>query len=433
MAEAFLGVRDGPGGFEQRVCVKRVLPAYGGDAEFVRLFLREARLAASLSHRNVTGVVDFGQDGDSYFLALELVEGADLRRILKARPAPQRLPAAATVLVGIEIAAALEHAHTRGGSTGPVVHRDVSPANILVSVDGDVKLTDFGISKALGDARASRSEFVRGNIWYMAPEQLEQPGIADPRSDLFSLGVVLYQCLSGRRPYAGGDDLSAMMALSRGVRAPLLELAPDAPPRLAAMIDKLICQRPDGRFGSAAELGDALATEANLIAARRELRTLVVDSLRRPPKARALVAVREVEERTEPVLGAPILEVGPTDPQSKLTETHDPPGELGPARSGGDALTSIERRKPPKIESRARRWQPYSVAPGVWSTPEPRGQPATRPPATAPPANGPPPTRPPARLTTAKRGKRARWAIGLAVASVLLLALALLWIGRVIR
>ncbi|MCZ7685804.1 MAG: serine/threonine protein kinase [Sandaracinaceae bacterium] len=242
MAEAFEGVRTGPGGFEQRVCVKRVLPAYSTDLELRRLFLREARLAAALSHRNITRVVDFGEDGGCHYLALELVDGIDLRGLLRAIPA-RRVPVGVAALVGLEVGEALEHAHTRSGRTGSVVHRDVSPANILVSADGDVKLSDFGISKALNDAPITRSDFVRGNVWYMAPEQIAGAP-TDPRSDLFSLGVVLYQCVAGRRPYAGPTDLAAMMALSEGRRAPLAEVAPDAPAAMVAIVDRLLSEDP---------------------------------------------------------------------------------------------------------------------------------------------------------------------------------------------
>ncbi len=275
MAEAYEGVRSGPGGFQQRVCVKRVLPGYSTDSEFVRLFLREARLAASLSHRNVTRVVDFGEDGGCYFLALELVEGMDVRRLLKAIGSSPRLPMDVVALIGVEIAEALEHAHTRG-QPGPIVHRDVSPANILVSVDGDVKLTDFGISKALNDAPATRTDFVRGNIWYMAPEQIEGGVNApDPRSDLFSLGVVLYQCLAGHRPYHGPTDLAAMVALSTGQRMPLREAAPDTPEPMVTVIERLLAHRPEHRFQRASAVAEALAPLTQVASARRTLMQIV--------------------------------------------------------------------------------------------------------------------------------------------------------------
>lgn len=353
MAEAFECVRTGPGGFEQRVCVKRVLPAYSSDAELRKLFLREARLAAALSHRNITRVVDFGEDAGCHYLALELVEGVDLRCLLRAIPS-HRLPVAVAALIGVEVAEALEHAHTRGGRTGTVVHRDVSPANILVSADGDVKLTDFGISKALNDAPITRSDFVRGNVWYMAPEQIAGAR-TDPRSDLFSLGVVLYQCVAGRRPYAGPTDLAAMMALSEGRRAPLAEVAPEAPTAMVAIVERLLRDDPGGRFQSAGALVEALAPLAEVASARRELRALVREHRHARPKRRAAVQVAPPtldvdapEAREEPAT-VPARAAQPTSP--------------APSRAGRSEVAGATGYA--KVPAR---WQPYALAPGSWAS-----------------------------------------------------------------
>lgn len=326
MAETFEAVRRGPGGFEQRVCVKRVLPGYSTDAEFVRLFMREARLAAALSHRCVTRVLDFGEDRGCHYLALELVEGMDLRRLRKAL-APRPVPLELAAFVALEIAEGLEHAHTRTGATGAVVHRDVSPANVLLGVDGDVKLTDFGISKALNDSPITRSEFVRGNIWYMAPEQIEGDRAADPRSDLFSLGIVLYECLAGRRPYQGPTDLATMMALSEGRRTPLREAVPDTPEPMLAIVDRLLAQRTEDRFQTAAEVAEALAPLTSIAGARRQLGELVRAHRTAPAKVRALVEVHPV--------------------------THDLPREESPV------VVSSEVRP---------RWARYAVGPGTWAS-----------------------------------------------------------------
>lgn len=326
MAETFEGIRRGPGGFEQRVCVKRVLPGYSTDAEFVRLFMREARLAAALSHRCVTRVVDFGEDHGCHYLALELVEGMDLRRLRRAL-APRTVPLELAAFVAMEIAEGLEHAHTRTGATGAVVHRDVSPANVLLSVDGDVKLTDFGISKALNDSPVTRSEFVRGNIWYMAPEQLEGLRVADPRSDLFSLGIVLYECLAGRRPYQGPTDLATMMALSEGRRTMLREAVPDTPEPMLAVVDRLLAHRVEDRFQTAAEVVEALAPLTSIAAARRQLRDLVRAHHKTQAKARALVEVQPV--------------------------TYDLPREESPVVMSAPARP---------------RWARYAVGPGAWAS-----------------------------------------------------------------
>ncbi|HBQ12336.1 MAG TPA: hypothetical protein DEF51_14700, partial [Myxococcales bacterium] len=313
MAEAFEGVRRGPGGFEQRVCVKRVLPAYSTDRDFVKLFEREARVAASLSHRNVTRVVDFGSDGGCHYLALELVEGMDLRRLLRVLPEPRQVPVQLVALLGMEIAEALQHAHTRGGRLGVVVHRDVSPANIMVSLDGDVKLTDFGISKALNESPLTRSEHVRGNVWYMAPEQLEGVTRNDPRSDLFSLGVVLFECLAGQRPYRGATDVAAMMALSEGRRTPIREVAPHLPESMSMIVERLLARRPEDRFQDAGALAEALAPLTSVASARRALGQVVRDLRDREPRRRRRAQVAVDDPRPAP----------PTAPQS----APEPPSE----------------------------------------------------------------------------------------------------------
>lgn len=376
MAEAFEAVRTGPGGFEQRVCVKRVLPSYSTDAEFVRLFLREARLAASLSHRNVTRVVDFGEDAGCHYLALELVEGMDLRRLLKRMGDEARLPVQVVALIGMELAEALEHAHTRSGRTGPVVHRDVSPANILVSVGGDVKLTDFGISKALNDSPLTRSEFVRGNVWYIAPEQLEGNRVPDPRSDLFSLGVVLYQCLAGRRPYQGPNDLAAMLALSHGRRVPLREAAPSTPEPMIMIIDRLLAHRPDHRFQTAAALAEALAPLAQVATARRALRELVIehrqveaDDAEVTPPERQTLDLRQPASRERSgsingriATGSSVINAN-DQPQSSDVARRSSGRRAGPESVDGRARAEARREGSGSIRAR---WRRYELGPRMW-------------------------------------------------------------------
>ena len=344
MAEAFEAVREGPGGFRQRVCVKRILPTWSTERDFVRLFVREARLAAALSHRNITRVVDFGEDRGCHYLALELVDGLDLRRFLRALPEPRRVPTDLVALIGLEIAEALEHAHTRGGETGPVIHRDVSPANILLGVDGGVKLTDFGISKALFDSPVTRSEMVRGNVWYMAPEQLEAGRPADPRSDLFSLGVVLYQCLSGRRPYHGPTDLAAMMALAEGRRMPLLQASPEVPEAMAKIVERLLASDPERRFPTAASVAESLASLAPVATARRALRQAVCDLQKIEPSRRLAVQVTLDAARTVP----------DADAIGRALAAAPPPS---PTRSAPPV-----RRAPPA------RWNRYAVGPKAWAS-----------------------------------------------------------------
>jgi serine/threonine protein kinase len=266
MAETFLAIRRGPGGFEQQVCVKRILPALEGDADFVGQFMEEARLAAQLRHGNITQVVDFGVADGSHYLALELVDGLDLRHFLRRlAERGERMDGELTALLATEIARALEFAHRplegRSGRRPAVIHRDISPSNVLLSRVGEVYLTDFGIARALGVERRTDSGVVKGKIPYMAPEYALHRRF-DARSDLFSLGVLLYECLAGERPFLGPGDLEILRQAREGRHLPLDHLAPNAPPALVAIVEDLLRPNPDERTQSAAALLDALTAVA---------------------------------------------------------------------------------------------------------------------------------------------------------------------------
>ncbi|MCB9604395.1 MAG: protein kinase [Sandaracinus sp.] len=236
MAETFVARR---GATRQRVCVKRVLPAFCRDAEFVRQFEREARLAGRLRHSNVVGVVDFGAVEDELYMALELVEGVDLRALLQAQSG-NRLPDDVAALVALDLAYALDYAHTE-----QVVHRDVTPSNVLLSVRGEVKLADFGVAKGLtGHTLPTASGLLKGKVPYMAPEQMSGSDV-DGRSDLFSLGVTLFEMLAGRRPFVGAHDVEVMLRVSKGERPNLSELV--AAPQVEPIVDGLLRVERDQR------------------------------------------------------------------------------------------------------------------------------------------------------------------------------------------
>jgi len=343
MAETFLGKRLGPGGFDQLVCIKRVLPLFADDEEFVRLFLEEARLTAGLAHVNVVQVVDFGSVDESPFLVLELVRGADLRKLLRrASAAGETLAPGVVAYLAHELGAALEHAHGEG-----VVHRDISPSNILVSVAGEVKLTDFGIAKALAQPKYTQTQVVKGKVPYMAPEYARE-GRFELRSDLYALGVTLFEAAAGERPYRGRTEVETLERAVAGDHPPLTDIAPEVGPELAAVIHRLIRPDPNERFESAAALLDAL------------------ESLPPPPTARRLLAQRVATEQAD----APASEGGTL----RLEGTEAAAIEAIPESAPSDAETRT--RLPERVERIEPATRRSEHPPSMVETPsEPAGQP----------------------------------------------------------
>ena len=290
MAETFEATRVGAGDFEQRVCLKRVLPAFGDDAELVERFQREAKLAARLRHTNIVGVIDAGQVDGSYYMALELVDGVDLRSFIKSAP-DEKLSPDLVSLIALDLAYALEHAHAT------LVHRDISPSNILLSRSGEAKLADFGIAKALDNAKVTASRSAKGKIPYMAPEQMRGESV-DGRADLFSLGVVMFEALAGRRPFDGAHDVETMQKVLDGDRPRMREVAPEVPAPLADLVESLLELDRDRRTQSAAELLDALGPVAPPPKVRREL-AATVEAHRGGPEGRLHVRAKEDERDTE--------------------------------------------------------------------------------------------------------------------------------------
>ncbi len=279
MAETYEAIRKGPGDFTQRVCLKLVLPYFRDREDFLTLFKREARLAAKLRHSNVVGVIDFGEIDGITYIALELVDGADLATVLDAQPG-SRISAEHAALVGHDIAAALEHAHDprRDGSAddpedNAIIHRDLSPSNVLVSMRGEILLTDFGVAKAItGTARQQSA--VKGKVPYMSPEQLKSETL-DGRADLFALGVVLYESLVGHRPFQGDHDPATIMQILNGDRRPILEVVPETPPGLAEVVEQLLEPNREARPESASALLEMLDPYVPSPRERRELGKVV--------------------------------------------------------------------------------------------------------------------------------------------------------------
>lgn len=263
MAETFVALRRGQDGFEHKVCLKRILPTFAHDAEFVDMFLREARLSALLHHGHIARVLDFGVSNGSHYLVLELIEGTDLRIVLRhLRRRAESFDWGLVSFLAHALASALDYAHTaddRGRALG-VIHRDISPSNVLLSRAGEVKLADFGIAKAMNRPVTVQSNALKGKIAYMAPEYALGRQCS-ARSDLFSLGVLLYECLAGFRPFDAGHDLQTIEHARAGRREPLGAAAPHAPGALVDAVEALLDPDPERRPPNARSFL-ALITEA---------------------------------------------------------------------------------------------------------------------------------------------------------------------------
>lgn len=255
MAELYLARHVGAAGYQKVVALKRVRPHLAEDQQFVARFLNEARLAAGLDHSSIAHVIDFGVEGGEHFMAMEYVHGRSVMQLLQQfERCP--LPLACAVLIVRDVAAALHHAHERRGPDGRplgLVHRDVSPSNVLVSFDGDVKLVDFGIAKATAEGSATRTGTILGKLSYMAPEQLRGQRI-DRRSDVFALGIVLFELLTGKPLFARDNDLLVMQAVCMDPLPSLSALRPDVPPELERIAHKALARDRAERYESAAAL-----------------------------------------------------------------------------------------------------------------------------------------------------------------------------------
>jgi serine/threonine protein kinase len=264
MGAIYLGKKLGAGGFEKEVVLKQLLPEFTQQPEFIDLFLREARLSATLDHANIVHTIDLVNAGDQYFIVMEYVRGGDLRTLLKrAKRRKKRLAPAAGLFIGRELLGALAYAHQKIGNDGKplgLIHRDVSPSNVLVSGTGEVKLTDFGIAKA----STHRSVFyrVKGKVGYMSPEQARGETL-DPRSDLYSVAVCLYEMLTGERLFvAAGLTTSADEMYAQPVPA-VSRKRPGLAKDLDKVMFKALAVDRAERYQSAGEFQEALLRVAH--------------------------------------------------------------------------------------------------------------------------------------------------------------------------
>jgi serine/threonine protein kinase len=341
MAEVFKAKRTGVEGFEKIVALKRILPHLSDNKEFLDMFVDEAKMVAGLAHPSIVQIFDLGRIEKSYYIAMEYVHGHDLRTIMKrAREKGLRMPLDLSLRVVSQVCAALEYAHRKKDERGrpmEIVHRDVSPQNILISFEGDVKLTDFGIAKAATKASSTDRGALRGKLLYMSPEQAWGKSL-DHRSDLFSLGLVLYEMVTEEKPFLLGHDGSEMTILEkvrRGEIAPPRSLNPKIPENLDRVVMKALQKDPEERFQDAVEMNRALER------VMRDRQPLSVSELKRFME---LLFDRDEREEAIPDDLFPGASTRPTRllPESGLDDGRVVPEEAASSETRPDAELSVD-------------------------------------------------------------------------------------------
>ncbi|MCA9621077.1 MAG: serine/threonine protein kinase [Myxococcales bacterium] len=254
MAEVWRAEQRGAAGFARPVGLKRILPSYASKEIFVRMFIEEARVCAQLMHPNIVQIYDFGYERGTYFLVMEWVEGLNLKRFFESYDRRDTIaPWPVVAAIGIESLKALGAAHDRldnEGNPAPVIHRDVTPPNILIGVNGIVKLSDFGLARAMDRARLTDPDVIKGKMAYLAPE-LTHGVEANVKTDLYALGITLWQALAGRKLFTGGSNAEIFLAARQAEIPPLSDLRPDLPEALVDTVSRALSRDPEERFESA--------------------------------------------------------------------------------------------------------------------------------------------------------------------------------------
>ncbi|MEP7123244.1 MAG: serine/threonine-protein kinase [Byssovorax sp.] len=349
MAVVHLGRLLGPVGFARTVAIKQLLPQFASDPDFVTMFLDEARVASRVRHPNVVATFDVVVEGDEIFLVMDYVQGETLSRLLRASASRRQLvPPAIAVNVVLAALAGLHAAHeatTEQGAPLHLVHRDMSPQNVMVGVDGSARVLDFGVAKAVGRAQHTREGEIKGKIAYMAPEQIRGRGI-DRRADIYATSVMLWEALTLRRLIRGETDAERMYQVLQSTPEPPSVYAPGVSPALDAVVLRGLSARPEDRFATAAEMALALEKTAPILSTR-EIGAWVVD-LAGDSLAKRAIRVEEIERSgasiTIPIpIPIPIAPAPLADPETatRLMERANDPSARGPAARSARVTRAI--------------------------------------------------------------------------------------------
>jgi serine/threonine-protein kinase len=266
MAEVFRGVAESMRGFKKNIAIKRILPSLTKNKKFVAMFLDEARLSLALQHANIVQVFDIGHTEDTYFIVMEYVDGVDLKSLLEwRRRINRRVPIAHSLYMALEICKGLAYAHEvhnpeTGGLMG-IVHRDISPPNVLISKQGEVKVVDFGLAKATSQVEITDPGVVKGKMSYLSPEAARGEEV-DHRADIFAVGILLYELLTGKRLFYGETDYQTVELVRNAKIPPIKPQNPQVEPELEDIVRKALAKRKEDRYQNATDIQDALAQYA---------------------------------------------------------------------------------------------------------------------------------------------------------------------------
>ena len=438
MAQIYLARQRGPEGFEKRLVVKRILPHLAENEDFVRMFLDEARIAARLNHPNIVQIYDLGSQDDSFFIAMEYIHGEDLRRVWKrADRADTPVPVPLVCRVIIEACAGLDYAHKRTDASGKplnIVHRDISPQNILLTFEGRVKVVDFGIAKAADQATVTRSGVLKGKYSYMSPEQAAGQKV-DRRSDIFALGVVLYELLTCNRLFKRPSDMATLQAVAACDILPPSQVNPRVPESLDPIVMKALARSPDDRYSEAVQL--QLALEDWLVAHQHASSSAhVADFMQNLYAARLAEEARLGDVLVEDSEPAAPPEVKSSD---RAAETMAAPRQVdsGGAPPARESTDRVERTPPSRTPPRASRSEPRGGGTSERKALEPRrtvdprrgaelgeeprssGRPVPRPSRVRQPALPAAPAPAPVAPAPAPRKKSNRLAVGFVMGGIL--------------
>src|SRR3954471_3779845 len=258
MAEVFLAESAGIEGFKKQVAIKRVLPSLSEKKRFIAMFLDEARLSASLSHSNVAQVFDIGVGDNAYFIVMEYVDGADLKAVIEfMRKSGQTFPVEAACFIASKICEGLTYAHELTGTDGTalqIVHRDMSPPNVLITKHGEIKIVDFGLAKATSQLEKSEAGIIKGKFSYLSPEAAQGLDV-DARTDIFAVGIILWEMLAGRRLFLGDTDFATVKLVREANIPSISRLNPDVSRDLEQIMGRALARDQGTRYHSARDFG----------------------------------------------------------------------------------------------------------------------------------------------------------------------------------